>query len=235
MQSRFQTGHDEEDGKRVGKTLTAESVADYTKKPLLRIQAETLGSTAHSVEQALTSAFRLATSWNAVALLDEADVFLEERRSRDVAHNALVAVFLRMIEYYGGILFLTTNRVSSFDTAFKSRIHLAIHYPPLDSAARQKIWRVFLSKLPNNAGKDLLDGDHDKLEEIQDEGLNGRQIKNIVRTAHSLAISTSSNKRYIVKKLKWPIAALSTVNTEYSSSGYTKGPGTQTDCGKKSW
>jgi len=92
-----------------------------------------------------------------------------------------------MVEYYEGILFLTTNRVSSFDRAFKSRIHLAVHYPPLDFVARQKIWRVFLSRLPNNAGKDLLDSG--RLSEIRDDGLNGRQIKNIVRTAHSLAVS----------------------------------------------
>lgn len=32
------------------------------------------------------------------------------------------------MEYYRGILFLTTNRVGNFEDAFVSRIHSVIHY-----------------------------------------------------------------------------------------------------------
>lgn len=49
----------------------------------------------------------------AVVLLDEADVFLEERDVRDLNRNALVSVFLRALEYYEGILILTSNRVGT--------------------------------------------------------------------------------------------------------------------------
>lgn len=45
-----------------------------------------------------------------VVLLDESEVFLEERSQADLQRNALVSVFLRALEYYDGILILTTNR-----------------------------------------------------------------------------------------------------------------------------
>lgn len=37
-----------------------------------------------------------------VVLLDEADVFLEQRTLTDLQRNALVSVFLRVLEYYDG-------------------------------------------------------------------------------------------------------------------------------------
>lgn len=95
--------------------------------------------------------------------------------------------FLRVLEYYQGILFLTTNRIRVFDEAFKSRVHFTIRYPALDSPSRQRLWELFISRLPNNIGASLIEGGDLKL--LDDDGLNGRQIKNIVRTAHALAIS----------------------------------------------
>jgi hypothetical protein len=50
-------------------------------------------------------------AWGAILLLDEADVFLEKRNMHDIHRNALVSIFLRQLEYFQGILFLTTNRV----------------------------------------------------------------------------------------------------------------------------
>ena len=73
----------------------------------------------------------LGKIWNCVVLLDEADVFLEQRGLEDLNRNALVSAFLRVVEYFEGILILTTNRVGTCDEAFKSRIQLALHYPPL--------------------------------------------------------------------------------------------------------
>ncbi|OTA66100.1 P-loop containing nucleoside triphosphate hydrolase protein [Hypoxylon sp. EC38] len=187
----------------VGKTLTAESVADYTRKPLLRLQSGILGSTAEKVEYALSEAFELAAKWDAVALLDEADVYLEQRDSINLDRNCLVSVFLCTLEYYPGILFLTTNRISSFDRAFRSRVHLAIHYPPLDASCRQRLWELFVSRLPNNAGTSLVEsGD---LKFLDDDGMNGRQIKNIVRTAHSLVIAEGGQtlgRHHLQKALK---------------------------------
>jgi hypothetical protein len=74
-----------------------------------------------------------------VVLLDEADVFLEARSSKNLDRNKLVSIFLRLLEYFEGIMFLTTNRVENMDSAFESRIHLMLQYENLDKSARREI------------------------------------------------------------------------------------------------
>lgn len=70
--------------------------------------------------------FNLAERWGVIMLIDEADMYMEQRRAQDHERNHLVAGFLRALEYYRGILFLSTNRVGTFDEAFTSRIHIQI-------------------------------------------------------------------------------------------------------------
>ncbi|PYH43521.1 uncharacterized protein BP01DRAFT_402635, partial [Aspergillus saccharolyticus JOP 1030-1] len=94
----------------VGKTSTAETVAEYYNKPLLPITCGDLGLTPRDVERNLENCFQMAQAWECVLLLDEADVFLAERSADNVDRNALVSVFLRVLEYYEGVLFLTTNK-----------------------------------------------------------------------------------------------------------------------------
>ena len=53
-----------------------------------------LGSNAKEVEEALQINFALASRWDCILLLDEADVFLAERRREDFTRNALVAGML---------------------------------------------------------------------------------------------------------------------------------------------
>ena len=53
-------------------------------------------------------------------------------------------MFLRLLEYYKGVMFLTTNRVSAFDAAFQSRIHLTINYLP---EAGRSIQNTYLANL----------------------------------------------------------------------------------------
>ncbi|KAF3929140.1 hypothetical protein AA313_de0200101 [Arthrobotrys entomopaga] len=168
-----------------GKTMTAESVAEFTKSPLYTISAGDLGADPAEMEKALSKILRLCTIWNAVLLLDEADVFLEERSLHDLGRNALVSIFLRMLEYYSGILFLTTNRVKTFDEAFQSRIHVALRYRDLDKSAREQVWRNFIKKIEDSGNTIAIkDSDYDFLGSVP---LNGRQIKNAARTALSLA------------------------------------------------
>jgi hypothetical protein len=52
-----------------------------------------------------------------VLLLDEADVYLQRQDGLQLEHNRLVATFLRMLEYYPSIFFLTTNMLQDFDAA----------------------------------------------------------------------------------------------------------------------
>lgn len=49
-------------------------------------------------------------------------------------------VFLRILEYYSGILFLTTNRMGAIDDAFRSRLHMMLYYPQLSKKHTNKIW-----------------------------------------------------------------------------------------------
>lgn len=103
-----------------GKTLTAEAVAETTRKPLYTVSAGQLGTTAENVEERLVRTLELAQMWGAVLLLDEAEVFLQQRSVADMERNALVSIFLRQLEYYQGILILTTNMPEQCDAAFES-------------------------------------------------------------------------------------------------------------------
>lgn len=104
-----------------------------------QISAGELGTTVEKLEAQLPLIFQRADKWNAVLLLDEADVFLEQRSLHDVHRNALVSVFLRELEYYQGIMFLTINRVNQIDDAIASRIHLPLKYKSLGLNARRGI------------------------------------------------------------------------------------------------
>lgn len=50
-----------------------------------------------------------------------------------------------MLEYFQGVLFLTTNRKQDFDDAFKSRIHVTISYPKLSPEAKSRIWESLIN------------------------------------------------------------------------------------------
>ena len=69
-----------------------------TRSPLYIVSAGDLGTTAGELDGALTTIFALASTWKAIVLIDEADVFLEQRDLHDLQRNAMVAVFLRQLE-----------------------------------------------------------------------------------------------------------------------------------------
>ena len=98
------------------------------------------------LEERLSRIFQLAHHWNAVLLLDEADVYLEQRVRQDIMRNGLVAVFLRSLEYCKGIFFLTSNRLAEFDPAICSRIHLFMKYNNLEEWARRDVWKSLLNR-----------------------------------------------------------------------------------------
>ncbi|KAL8950587.1 MAG: hypothetical protein Q9222_003396 [Ikaeria aurantiellina] len=132
-----------------------------------------LGLDSSDVESSLSNVLEMCTKWNAILLLDEADVFLEQRSAHDLERNKLVS----------RILFLTTNRVDNIDAAFESRIHISMEYNELSVSARRQIWSSFAS-----AGGAKQHGfsstDIDKLAEYS---MNGREIKNVLKTAQLLA------------------------------------------------
>lgn len=146
-----------------------------------------LGTEPDDLEKRLKDVFEYAVNWNAVLLLDEADVFLQERDVHDLKRNALVSVFLRELEYFDGVLFLTTNRPGSLDEAFQSRIHVTIGLPELDAKSQLEVWTIFVKDL--NIEKSEKIGILEFVDEdIKKNGnLNGRQIRNSVRTALAIA------------------------------------------------
>jgi len=87
------------------------------------------------------------------------------------------------MEYYRGILFLTTNRVGHFDDAFISRIHIVIKYDNFDMASRERIWSQFFKKLATERGKYItISNDAKKYVTKNKEMIsipwNGREIRN---------------------------------------------------------
>jgi SpoVK/Ycf46/Vps4 family AAA+-type ATPase len=129
---------------------------------------------AEKLEEQLSRIFKIASQWNALLLLDEADVFLERRSPSDTSRNGLVTVFLRKLEYFEGILFLTTNRVSEFDDAILSRIHIMLKYNSLSKDERREIWKHFLEKAHTYQGAaEISDQEFGRMVNSQ---LNGRQV-----------------------------------------------------------
>ncbi|KAH6725065.1 P-loop containing nucleoside triphosphate hydrolase protein [Leptodontidium sp. MPI-SDFR-AT-0119] len=150
----------------IGKTLTAESVAETIKAPLYTISAGELGSQSHN---------------NAVLLIDEADIFMEQRTPYELDRNELVAIFLRHMEYFHGVMILTTNRVETMDVVFDSRVDIRLHYLPLPASSCRLIWANFLARLPEKST--FTDA---KLDQLAKLDLNRRQIESAIKTAQLL-------------------------------------------------
>ncbi|KAF3393113.1 hypothetical protein DPV78_009829 [Talaromyces pinophilus] len=153
----------------VGKTVTAEALADHLRRPLYSVSAGNMGEKAEEFEAELTRMFRIASDWGSILLIDEADTFLQ-RRDQNPQHNRIVATFLRTLEYFDGILFLTTNFVNNFDKAILDRVHLKVRYEGLDPSKRKDIFTHFLQLI--NATVE--DADLTRFCEVR---LNGRQVR----------------------------------------------------------
>lgn len=125
----------------VGKTLTAEVYSEIIQRPLYRVHSGQLGLNVAEMEKALKDTLTRAQRWGAVMLIDEADVYIK-RRDDNIAANAVVGVFLRVLEYFNGLLFLTTNRVDDIDEAIISRCIAMIKYHPPNAEDRRMIWQV---------------------------------------------------------------------------------------------
>lgn len=159
----------------VGKTLTAEIFSETVEKPLYRVQCSQLGTDPDELEQKLLKVFRRAARWKAIILLDESDVYVA-KRGDCLAKNAIVGVFLRVLEYQESVMFMTTNLPESVDDAIASRCIARIDYSIPTPEDLNKIWDV----LSSNAGMEL---DWAVRSQITNEfpHLSGRDVKNILK------------------------------------------------------
>ncbi|RTE68360.1 hypothetical protein BHE90_017262, partial [Fusarium euwallaceae] len=183
-------------GPGTGKTLTAESIAEEQERPLYRVTCGDIGTEPKDVEKYLGDVLEIGRAWGCVVLLDEADVFLEERSFSDQNRNAIISIFLRILEYHDGILILTTNRTGSFDEAFKSRIQLALGYPRLNEEDREKIWGNFVDMLPRTKDRVDMEDLKGNLHKLARAEINGREIRNIITMARQLARFRKETLRY---------------------------------------
>lgn len=118
---------------------------------------------------------------------------------------------LRHVEYYRGILFLTTNRVKTFDEAFLSRIHVALHFQQLSQESKEQVWAAFIKKA---GATDVFTQDEIKM--LAERDINGRQIKNAVRTAHSLAVGRREKVKF--EHIVQTLDAMAEFNKEFEMS-----------------
>ena len=179
-----------------GKTLTAEGIAELLKRPLYMVSVGELGLDSRTLETELNKILDIAHSWGAVLLLDEADIFLEKRTIQDIHRNALVSIFLRLLEYFQGILFLTTNRVETFDDAFQSRIHVALRYGELTPKAKRSVWKLFLERVREKEGLQIQEFTEDDFDALSRRNLNGRQVRAYLSTTH-ICTSTFKSKSIV--------------------------------------
>jgi len=159
----------------VGKTLTAEVYSEIIKRPLYRVHSGQLGLNVAAMEVALKEVLTRAQRWGAVMLIDEADVYIK-KRDDNITMNAVVGVFLRVLEYFNGLLFLTTNRVDDIDEAIVSRCIALIKFHPPTRADRRKIWGVMSEQFGLPVAPELLE----RLPDIFPEA-TGRDIKGLAK------------------------------------------------------
>ena len=180
----------------LGKTLTAQVFAEQNHRPLYELQCSQLGISPPEVEENLRHALLRARRWNAVLLINEADVYVRARAD-DIVQNAIVGVFLRLLENLNGLCFLTTNRGTTIDDAVSSRalVHLDYNYP--DPRERKELFRIQseIQKL------DLSDAACRRFAE--QHHLSGRDIRQLVKLVKLLAIQ--KGKPVTEKDLGWAL------------------------------
>jgi hypothetical protein len=165
----------------VGKTLMAEVLSEACHKPLYKVPADQLGSDAESLESSLRHVLRKAERWDCVLMIDEANAYVHSRGS-DIRQNAIVGVFLRLVEYFKGTLILTTNQTNADGTSFdiddailsRSTAVFNIGLPSAE-LARQ----IYKSQAELQKIEGLTDKMIDKL--LERYTLSGRSIRQLLR------------------------------------------------------
>jgi hypothetical protein len=160
-----------------GKTLSAEVYSEAMKRPLYSVQASQLGINLEHLERNLKEVLNRAVRWGAILLLDEADVYVHERGD-DLEQNAVVGVFLRVLEYYSGVLFMTTNRGTLIDDAITSRCTAIISYEVPSVEDQAHIWTILAERshipLPKGVALEIAKAN---------PKLSGRDVKGLLKLA----------------------------------------------------
>jgi SpoVK/Ycf46/Vps4 family AAA+-type ATPase len=179
-------------GPGLGKTLTAEIYSEVAAKPLYTVQCSQLGTKPDEIEGNLLKCMARAERWGAILLLDESDVYIRTRGD-DLTQNAIVGVFLRVLEYYRGVMFMTTNRPDMVDDAIASRCVARIQYEVPTPERQALIW----------TGVAKMNGVEFPAKEIKAvvaeyPSLSGRDVKNLMKLA--LLVTEAKGEAHITAK-----------------------------------
>lgn len=164
-----------------GKTLTAEVMSEQIKRPLYTVQCAQLGTNEEELEKKLKQVLDRCKRWGAVLLIDEADVYVRARGT-DIKQNAIVGVFLRLLERFQGVLFLTSN-IQELDDAIVSRAIAHIRYTVPDQESLELIWEV----LSGNYGLNLMPAEFKVLAQ-EFPGITGRNVKTLCKLATAISV-----------------------------------------------
>ncbi|WP_259397001.1 ATP-binding protein [Shewanella sp. SG44-2] len=185
-----------------GKTLAAEALAgtldrQYFHIGISELESKYVGETAKNI----STAFKTAALEGAVIFFDEADTLLGARLSSvtqgiDNEINAMRSTLLMELERFDGIVIFATNFAKNYDSAFVSRIRYHIEFTLPDIEGRKQLWqRMLVPGVP-------LDGERDEIIErcaAASEGLSGREIRTVLRTAFPRALVECDSE----PKVKW--------------------------------
>lgn len=192
-----------------GKTFCAEAICESLNKPLYNINVGDLGTSAIHMEEILNDILDYSKRWDAIIMIDEADIFLEERETNLIERNAMVGIFLKFLEYHNGIIFLTTNRLNSLDVAVKSRINLMISFKELESGKRMKIWEALFHKWNIEISNEIL-------LQLRDIKLNGREIRNYMKII--IAVHENQNKKMTGKTILDELTKIMNITDEFKAT-----------------
>ncbi|KIX03687.1 uncharacterized protein Z518_07240 [Rhinocladiella mackenziei CBS 650.93] len=167
----------------VGKTLTAEALAEYSQRPLLFLSLAELGLGSSTFNRNLSETMNLSARWGAILVIAEADDLLQARSlHEDMARNALVATLLDRLNHFHGALILLTSHVSALDRALKAYVK-QVAFRPLSADASARIFRFFLER----AETENTEVEREILEWFQDVTTDweasGREIRGLFVTA----------------------------------------------------
>lgn len=167
-----------------GKSMAIDAIAQRFRIPLFTVDASRLTGTM-DMEAQLQEYLELALRWNAIVLFRKADQFVAKNAASQQGN--LQYLFLRELESYTGIVALTTNRAGRMNEEFTSLVTLIFQFDPACDYDRMKIWENVLDQLD---GTEIEENVKDYIREdnqLKSLMLNGRQIRNLIITASSIA------------------------------------------------
>lgn len=170
-----------------GKTLTTEVYSELIEKPLYKVSSGQLGINANDMDKNLYEVLNRAARLGCILLIDECETFVR-KRSDDLVQNAIITTFLRRLEYFDGIMFLTSNKIKDIDDAILSRCIAAIRYEPPTEENAKKIWNVLAKQfnLDTEVNNEMIS----KLVNVFPKAV-GRDIKELLKLTARYCLGTN--------------------------------------------